>query len=218
MKKVIDIEKFKSLLKDDLTIMVGGFMGVGTAEPLIDAIVESGVKNLTLICNDAAYPQKGIGKLIDNNQVKKLIASHIGLNPVVGNKIIAKEMEVTLVPQGTLIEQIRAGGAGLGGVLTRTGLGTLVEEGKQKVIVDHEEYILEKPLKADMSIIRGSLVDYYGNVIYNKTTRNFNPVMATAGQVVVVWAEGLVEDMDKEKIMTPHIFVDYILRGEKCGC
>ncbi len=218
MKKVISTEKFQTLLFDGMSIMVGGFMAVGTAEVLIDAIVASQVKNLTIICNDAAYPGKGIGKLIDNNQVKILIASHIGLNPVVGQKMHTKELEVILVPQGTLAEQIRAGGAGLGGVLTKTGLGTIVEEGKQKIIIDKQEYILEKPLKADMALLRGSIVDYYGNIIYNKTTRNFNPLMATAAKTVVVWAESLVEDIDKEKVMTPHIFVDYIIRGEKCGC
>lgn len=213
MKKVIDIKTFQTLLHDGMSIMVGGFMAVGTAEPLIDAIVEANVKDLTLICNDAGYPEKGIGKLIANHQVKKLIASHIGLNPIAGQKMVDQTMEVVLVPQGTLAEQIRAGGAGLGGVLTKTGLGTIVEDGKQKVIVDQETYLLEKPLKADMTILRGSVVDYYGNVIYHATTRNFNPIMATASKTVVVWAEHLVEEMDKEKVMTPHIFVDYIVRG-----
>ena len=187
-------------------------MAVGTAEPLIDAMVEANVKNLTLICNDAGYPTKGIGKLIANNQVKKLITSHIGLNPVAGEKMMNEMMEIVLVPQGTLAEQIRSYGAGLGGVLTKTGLGTMVEDGKPVIEVDGERYLLEKPLKADLAIIRGSFVDYYGNVIYNATTRNFNPVMATAAKTVVVWAEHLVEELDKEKVMTPHIFVDYIVR------
>jgi acetate CoA/acetoacetate CoA-transferase alpha subunit len=212
MKKIIDYSTFRRLLHDNMTVMVGGFMAVGTAEPLIDAMVEANVKNLTLICNDAGYPTKGIGKLIANNQVKKLITSHIGLNPVAGEKMMNEMMEIVLVPQGTLAEQIRSYGAGLGGVLTKTGLGTMVEDGKPVIEVDGERYLLEKPLKADLAIIRGSFVDYYGNVIYNATTRNFNPVMATAAKTVVVWAEHLVEELDKEKVMTPHIFVDYIVR------
>jgi len=212
MKPIINKEKFISLLEDGMSIMVGGFMAVGTPEVLIDYIIDANIKDLTIICNDAGYPDKGVGRLIVNNQVKKLIASHIGLNPVAGTLLNEGKMEVELVPQGTLVERIRSGGAGLGGVLTKTGIGTIVEEGKCIINVDGEDYLLEKPLKADLALLRGSHVDYYGNIIYNKTTRNFNPVMATATEVVVVWAENLEEELDKEKIMTPHIFVDYIVR------
>ncbi|HOI47201.1 MAG TPA: 3-oxoacid CoA-transferase subunit A [Bacilli bacterium] len=213
MNKMIDDKQFQALLLDGMKIHVGGFMGVGTPEPLMDLIVESKVKDLTIICNDAGYPDVGVGKLIKNNQVKHLIASHIGLNPVAGKLMMEGSMQVTLVPQGTLVEQIRAYGSGLGGVLTKTGLGTIVEDGKDKIIVDGQTYILEKPLGADMALIRGSFVDPFGNVIYRATTRNFNPIMATAAKTVVVWAEKIVDELDKEKIMTPHIFVDYILRG-----
>lgn len=215
MKKLIDINEFKSHFHDGMSIMVGGFMAVGTSELLIDALVESGVKDLTIICNDAGFENKGVGKLICNNQVKKLIASHIGLNPVAGKMMSEEKMEVILTPQGTLIEQIRAGGAGLGGVLTRTGLGTLVEENKQKIIVEGIEYLLEKPLKADVALIRGSKVDKYGNVIYNATTKNFNPMMAMAANKVFVGTEELVEELDPNHIMTPHIFVHYIVK-ETC--
>jgi acetate CoA/acetoacetate CoA-transferase alpha subunit len=213
MKKLIDGSTFQTLLFDGMTIHVGGFMAVGTPEPLIDLIVQSGVKNLTIICNDAGYPNTGVGKLIANHQVAHLVASHIGLNPEAGRQMMDGVMKVTLVPQGTLVEQIRAFGAGLGGVLTKTGLGTIVEEGKEKIVVDGVIYLLEKPLGADMALLRGSLVDPFGNIIYNSTTRNFNPIMATAAKTVVVWAEKITEELDKEKIMTPHIFVDYILRG-----
>ncbi len=212
MNKFIDVELFKSHCRDGMSIMVGGFMAVGTAEILIDALVETNVKDLTIICNDAGFEDKGVGKLICNNQVKVLISSHIGLNPIAGKMMSEGKMEVTLTPQGTLIEQIRAGGAGLGGVLTRTGLGTMVEENKQKVIVDEKEYLLEKPLKADMAIIRGSRVDKYGNVFYNATTQNFNPMMAMAANKVYAWTEELVEEIHPNHVMTPHIFVNYIVR------
>lgn len=211
--KLIDINQFKEHLQDNLTIMVGGFMAVGTSEELIDAIVESNVKDLTIICNDAGFPDKGIGKLISSNQVKKLIASHVGLNPNVAQMMNAGTLELELVPQGTLAERIRAGGAGLGGILTPTGIGTIVEENKEKIVVDGREYLLEKPIKADIAIIRGSKVDKYGNVIYNATTRNFNPIMAMAAEKVFVWAEELVEELDPNIVVTPHIFVDYIVKG-----
>lgn len=210
--KLIDINQFKEHLHDDLTIMVGGFMAVGTSELLIDAIVEANVRGLTIICNDAGFPDKGVGKLIKNNQVKKLIASHVGLNPIVAEKMIDNTLEVELVPQGTLAERIRAGGAGLGGFLTPTGIGTSVEENKEKIIVDGKEYLLEKPLKADMAILRGSKVDKYGNVIYNATTRNFNPIMAMAAEKVFVEAVELVEEIDPNFVMTPHILIDYIVK------
>jgi len=210
--KLIDINEFKSHFKDGMSIMVGGFMAVGTSELLIDALVETNIKDLTIICNDAGFPDKGVGKLIENNQVKKLLASHIGLNPTAGKMMSSGLLEVILIPQGTLIEQIRAGGAGLGGVLTPTGIGTKVEDGKQKIIVDNKAYLLEKPLKADVAIIRGSVVDPFGNVVYHATTRNFNPMMAMACDKVFVWPEELVDKLDPNFIMTPHIFVDYIVK------
>ncbi|ERJ12660.1 CoA transferase subunit A [Haloplasma contractile] len=212
MKKLIDKTEFKRQLKDGLSIMVGGFMAVGTSEPLIELIVESGVKNLTIICNDAGYPDRGVGKLISNNQVKTLYASHIGLNPISGELMSEGKLEVHLIPQGTLVERIRAGGSGLGGVLTRTGLGTLVEENKQKISIEGLEYIVEKPLKADLAIIRGSEVDHYGNILYHATTRNFNPMMAMAAGTVVVGAEKLVDEINPNHVMTPHVFVDYIVK------
>ena len=215
-RKIIDIETFKTFLKDDMSIMVGGFAGCGVPEILIQAIVESNVKNLTIISNDSTHPGEGISLLIANNQVKKLIASHIGMNPQTGEKYNAGELEVQLVPQGTLAEAIRAAGAGLGGVLTKTGIGTEVEEGKEKIVIDGEEYLIEKPIHADLAVIRGSVVDEFGNTTYKGTTRNFNPLMASAADMVVVAAEQIVEmgAIEKETIVTPGIFVDYIVGGE----
>lgn len=162
MNKIVSIEQAIDQIKDGMTIMIGGFLGVGNPHKLIDALVEKGIKDLTIIANDTAFPEVGIGKLIVNKQVKKVIASHIGTNPETGNQMNSGETEVVLVPQGTLIEQIRAAGAGLGGVLTPTGIGTIVEEGKTKIEIDGKDYLLEKPLKADVALIFGSIVDKKG--------------------------------------------------------
>lgn len=217
MKKIISKETFRSLLKDDMSIMVGGFMAVGTNEQLIDEIVLSEIKNITIICNDAGFETKGVGKLIKNGQVKKLVASHIGLNPEAGRLMSEGTLECILVPQGTLAEQIRAGGAGLGGVLTTTGLNTIVAEGKDTITVNGIVYLLEEPIKADLAIINGHIVDQIGNIVYNKTARNFNPLMATACETVVVGTNNIVEkgSIDGDHIITPHIFVDYIVKEEQ---
>lgn len=214
--KIIDKETFRSLLKDDMTIMFGGFMTVGTSDVLIEEILKSGIKGITAICNDAGFEDRGLGKLVKNGQVKKLYASHIGLNPLVGKMMSDGTLEVELSPQGTLVERIRSGGAGLGGVLTPTGIGTDVEKGKQIIEVQGKKYILEEPLRADMAIIRGRAVDRLGNVVYARTARNFNPVMATAADIVVVGADQIVEvgSLDPEEIITPHIFVDYIVKED----
>lgn len=213
--KMISKSDFVSKIHDGATIMVGGFMNIGTAEGIIDAMLETDVKDLTIICNDAGLPGVGVGKLIDAGKVKKLIASHIGLNPTAGQKMGSGEMEVQLVPQGTLAEQIRAGGAGLGGFLTPTGIGTMVQDGKEVITVDGRDYLLEKPLKADFAFLLGHLVDEKGNVIYNLTTQNFNPLMATAAETVVVEARTIVKvgELDPNSVRTQHIFVDYIVEG-----
>ncbi|WP_091727100.1 acetate CoA-transferase subunit alpha [Proteiniborus ethanoligenes] len=217
MNKIVSIEQAIDQIKDGMTIMIGGFLGVGNPHKLIDALVEKGIKDLTIIANDTAFPEVGIGKLIVNKQVKKVIASHIGTNPETGNQMNSGETEVVLVPQGTLIEQIRAAGAGLGGVLTPTGIGTIVEEGKTKIEIDGKDYLLEKPLKADVALIFGSIVDKKGNIYYNKSTRNFNLFSATAAETVIVEAEKLVEigELDPHQVMTPGLFVDYIVRGDQ---
>ncbi|AKA71633.1 MULTISPECIES: acetate CoA-transferase subunit alpha [Clostridium] len=214
--KLISIDKIMEHIKDGMTIMIGGFMGVGTPEIIIDAMVEKGVKDLTIIANDTGFPDKGVGKLIVNKQAKKVIASHIGLNRETGKQMNEKELIVELVPQGTLAEQIRCGGAGIGGFLTATGVGTIVEEGKEKIKVGDQEYLLELPLRADIAIVGGSVVDKQGNTFYNGSTRNFNPLIATAADMVIVGAEKIVEvgEVDPNHVMTPGIFVDYIVGGE----
>lgn len=213
MNKFKTLDEVLDLIKDGQTIMFGGFLAVGTAEKIVDGIVKKGVKDITLICNDTGYVDRGVGKLVVNRQVKKVIASHIGTNAETGRLMNTKEMEVELVPQGTLAERIRAAGAGLGGVLTPTGIGTIVAEGKQVIEIDGKEYLLEKPLKADIAILKGSVVDEKGNVWYNKTTQNFNPLMATAADIVIVEAEKVVKagEIEPENVMTPHIFVNYIV-------
>ncbi|SHF45765.1 acetate CoA-transferase subunit alpha [Caloramator proteoclasticus] len=215
MNKIKKIDEVMELIKDGQTIMFGGFLGVGTAETIVDAIVKKGVKDLTIICNDTAFVDKGVGKLVANRQVKRAIVSHIGTNPETGRQMNCGEMEVELVPQGTLVERIRAYGAGLGGVLTPTGIGTVVEEGKTVLEIDGKKYILEKPLRADIAILKGSRVDKKGNIWYSKTTRNFNPIMAMAADIVIVEAEKLVEvgEIEPENVVTPHILVDYIVEG-----
>lgn len=217
MDKTRGIKETVSLIKDGMSIMIGGFMGVGNPHTIIDALVERGVKELTIIANDTSSPGFGLAKLIESKQVKKVITSHIGLNPETGRQMKTGELEVVLVPQGTLAEQIRSGGAGLGGFLTPTGVGTIVEEGKKKIEIDGIQYILELPLKADVALINGARVDKKGNVYYDKAARNFNPIMATAAELVIVEAEELVEagEIDPNDVMTPGIFVDVIVEGGK---
>jgi acetate CoA/acetoacetate CoA-transferase alpha subunit len=181
----------------------------------MDAIVERGTKNLTIICNDAGYEDKGVGKLIAAGLVKKLITSHIGLNPMAGRLMQEGTLEVILTPQGTLAEQVRAAGAGLGGVLTPTGLGTMVQDGKEVITVDGKDFLLEKPIKGDVALLLGSIIDKSGNILYKGTTRNFNPLIATAAEVVIAEAEELVEigEIEPENVVTSGIFVDYIVKG-----
>lgn len=210
-----------SVIQDGASIMVGGFMACGTPEILIDALVERNVRNLTIICNDAGVPGRGVGKLVSNGQVKTLIASHVGLNPEVGKRMTCEELEdrieCILVPQGTLAERVRAGGTGLGGFLTPTGVGTIVAEGKQVLHVNGRDYLLELPLRADFALLRGSITDTFGNITYNGTTRTFNQVMAMAADHVIVGTCEIVEigSIDPNNVMTSGIFVDTIVGGEK---
>jgi acetate CoA/acetoacetate CoA-transferase alpha subunit len=215
MNKVASLEKVRLLLKDGMSIMIGGFLACGTPEKLIDLIIETNVKNLTIIANDTSFVDRGIGKLIVNGQVKKVIASHIGTNAETGRLMTAGKMEVELVPQGTLIERIRSAGAGLGGVITPTGVGTMVEEGKQKLNIEGKEYLLELPIKADLALVYASVVDEIGNAVYYGTTRNFNPIIATAAEVVIVEAQNIVKvgELDPNNIVTPSVLVDYIIEG-----
>ncbi|MDF2948144.1 MAG: 3-oxoacid CoA-transferase subunit [Sedimentibacter sp.] len=211
--KVISVQEAVNMIQDGMTIMVGGFLGCKNPYVIVDALVAKGVKDLTLIANDTSFPEIGIGKLIVNKQVKKLIASHIGTNKETGNQMNSGELEVELVPQGTLAERIRVAGAGLGGVLTPTGLGTIVAKGKDIITIDGKEYLLEKPLKADIALIVGAKVDKKGNVRYAKATRNFNPIMATAADIVIVEADQVVEvgEINPDDVITPGIFVNFIV-------
>lgn len=219
--KIMTAQEAIADIKDGAVIMVGGFMACGTPEILIDALVEKNVKNLTIICNDAGVPGRGVGKLLTNGQIKTLIASHVGLNPEVAQRmntdVEEDKLECILIPQGTLAERIRAGGAGLGGFLTPTGVGTIVAEGKQVINVCGRDYLLEEPLKADFALIRGSVTDKFGNTVYNGTTQTFNPMMATAAEQVIVGACKVVEvgELDPNNVRTSGIFVDKIVEGEK---
>ncbi|MDP3436096.1 MAG: CoA transferase subunit A [Bacteroidales bacterium] len=213
MDKLITIKEAVDKLKDGMTIMVGGFLTTGGPNLLMDAIAESGINELTLVCNDAAFADKGLGKLIANKQVRKLITSYIGSNPTAIELMNSSQMEIEFSPQGTLIERIRAAGAGLGGVLTPTGLGTMVENGKQVIELDEKKFILEKPIKADISFIGASISDKMGNLYYKGTTRNFNPLMAMAADIVIAEVEQVVEigAIEPENIHTPAILVDYLI-------
>ena len=228
MPKFISIEEAVKLIPDGATVMFGGFMGCGNGHRFIDALSKSGVKDLTYIGNDGVCPggpmgeeYYGAAKLIHNRQVSRMIASHVGLNPEVAQQsMVDGTLEVTLIPQGSLAEMIRAGGAGLGGVLTPTGVGTIIEEsplclGKQTI--DGKDYLLMKPLHADFAVIGGAKIDRYGNVWYKGSSQNFNIVMATAADVVIAEAEEIVEigDIAPEDVRTPGIFVDYVVEGGK---
>jgi len=215
MHKRISIEEAIEKIEDGMTIMVGGFLGCGNPHRLVEALAAKGTKDLTLICNDTSFPEYGVGKMVVNKQFKKIIASHVGTNPETGRQMNEKETEVVLVPQGTLAEQVRAGGAGLGGILTPTGVGTVVEEGKEKLTVDGVEYLLEKPLRADVALIAAQKADEYGNLVYFGATRNFNNLMATAAETVIVEVEEVVAvgELDPNEVVTPGIFVSHIVNG-----
>jgi len=202
-----------ALIPGGASLMIGGFMGVGTPERVVDELVRQGKRDLTVIANDTALPGVGIGKLISAGLVGKVIASHIGLNPETQKKMIAGEIQVELVPQGTLIERIRAGGFGLGGILTATGVGTIVEEGKQKVAVAGKDYLVELALRADFALVNAFLADYLGNLSYALTARNFNPVIAMAADTVIAEADNIVPVglISPDHVVTPAPLVDYLI-------
>ena len=204
-----------AMIPDGASLMIGGFMGVGTPERLVDELLRQGKRELTVIGNDTARPGVGIGKLVDGKALRKAIVSHIGLNPETQQKMLAGEIEVELVPQGTLIERIRAGGCGLGGILTPTGVGTVVEEGKRKIEVDGRDYLLETALRADFALVHALLSDYLGNLTYGLTARNFNPVIAMAGATVIVDADHVVPVgmISPDHVITPATLVDYLVTG-----
>jgi acetate CoA/acetoacetate CoA-transferase alpha subunit len=214
--KTIHLEDAVALIPNGASLMIGGFMAVGTPERLIDELVRQGKRDLKVIANDTALPGRGIGKLVTAGLIRRTIASHIGLNPETQQQMIAGKMMVDLVPQGTLIERIRAGGFGLGGILTPTGVGTVVEEGKRNIEVDGKNYLLETALRADFALVHAFLADYSGNLSYALTARNFNPVIAMAADTVIVTAEHIVPIgvIAPDHVVTPAPVVDYLVVNE----
>jgi acetate CoA/acetoacetate CoA-transferase alpha subunit len=217
MNKEVDWSDVGPLFRDGLRIMFGGFMGVGTPDGIVAVLREQGTKALTLIGNDTAAPETGVGPLISAGQVSRVVVSHIGTNPVTGRKLIAGELDVELVPQGTLAERVRCGGAGLGGVLTPTGVGTVVEEGKTKMVVDGKAFLVELPLRADVAILKAKRADRAGNLVYERAARNFNPLMALAADLVIAEVDEIVEigDIDPDLVMTPAALVDKIVLARR---
>jgi 3-oxoacid CoA-transferase A subunit len=202
-------------IPDGATIMMGGFGLCGIPETLIAALRARGTRNLTVISNNAGVDDFGIGVLLRSRQVRKMIATYVGENKEFERQFLSGELEVELVPQGTFAERIRAGGAGIAGFFTPTGYGTLVAEGKETRVIEGKPYVLEPPLKADFAFVKAWRGDRAGNLVYRKTARNFNPVMATAAAVTIAEVEHLVEpgELDPDQIVTPGIFVRHILQG-----
>jgi len=212
VKKILSAAEASKLIPMNTSLMVGGFLNCGSPTKVIDELIKNKTGGLTLIANDTATPELDKGKLVVNKLVKKTIVTHIGTNPETGRQLNAGEIEVELVPMGTLVERIRSAGAGLGGFLTPTGIGTLVEEGKQVLEIDGKKYLLEKPLKADFALIYGTKADKFGNVFLEGTTRNFNTVMATAATTVIVEADEICDEpLNPNEITIPGIFIDYLV-------
>ena len=211
--KLIDWAELGPLFADGITVMFGGFMGIGTPAGIVQAMCDADLHELTLIGNDTGIPVPGVSPLIAQRRVRRLIASHIGTNPETGRQMMAGELQVELSPQGTLIERIRCGGAGLGGVPTPTGVGTLVEQGKTRMTVNGRDYLLELPLRADIAIIKAKRADALGNLVYERAARNFNPLIALAADLVLVEVDELVPvgEIDPDLVMTPGALVDYIV-------
>jgi acetate CoA/acetoacetate CoA-transferase alpha subunit len=211
--RTISVEEAVEQIPDRASLLIGGFMGVGTPDRVISEIVRQKKRDLTVIANDTASPGVGIGKLISAKLVHQVIASHIGLNPETQQQMMAEDLRVDLVPQGTLIERIRAGGYGLGGVLTSTGLGTVVEEGKQQIEVDGRTYLVETALRAEFALVHAFLADYIGNLAYALTARNFNPIVAMAGDTVIASADHIVPVgvISPDNVVTPATIVDYLI-------
>jgi acetate CoA/acetoacetate CoA-transferase alpha subunit len=211
--QTVALEQSVSLIPNGASLMIGGFMAVGTPERVIDEIVRQNKRDLTVIANDTAVPGQGIGKLIGSRLVRKAIVSHIGLNPETQRQMMNGDLEVELVPQGTLVERIRAGGHGLGGILTQTGIGTSVEDGKPHIQVDGKSYLLETALRSDFALVQAFLADYLGNLSYALTARNFNPVMAMAADIVIASADNVVPVgvISPDHVVTPAPVVDYLV-------
>lgn len=212
-KPVVSAAEAVSHVKSGDTVMVGGFNYGGIPYTLVDALLEQGTDNLTIIANDTAYEDVGHGKLVAEKRVKKVVATHVGLNKKTGEFYMSGEMELELYPQGTFVEKIRAAGYGLGGFLTPTGVGTVVEEGKQVIEVDGKKFLLELPMRANVSLVRAYKADRMGNLTYRGTNRNFNPAMATAGDIVIAEVDSVVDagELDPDQIITQGILIDMLV-------
>jgi len=217
MNKLASKSEIMKLFHDGMSLMIGGFANRGSAKKLIDMVVESGVQNISIISNDSGDPDLTVGRLIRSGQAKKITASHVGMNPELGEAVLSGRMELELSPQGTLAERIRCGGAGMGGILVKTGLGTIIEEGKQKIEVNGETYLLETPLTAEIALVKAHKADAMGNLVYRGTQRNFNPMVAMAGKTVIVEAEEIVPvgSLDMDEVHTPGVFVSMIWDKEE---
>ncbi|PGM52203.1 CoA transferase subunit A [Bacillus sp. AFS053548] len=215
-KKIATMEQILQFFHDDMTLMVGGFGGVGSPPTLLQALFDSGVKDLHLVCNDTGFPDIGIGRMVRNERIKSIVTSHIGSNPFAGKLMTEGKLNVEFSPQGTLAERIRAGGMGLGGVLVDVGLDSMAENGKEKVSVKGKQFLVEEALKAEVSIIFAKKADPFGNLVFDKSARNMNPHMAMAGDITIVEAEEIVPlgSLNPEEIVTPGVFVDYIISSE----
>ncbi|BFT69632.1 MULTISPECIES: CoA transferase subunit A [Paenibacillus] len=213
LSKVKSLEEALHAINDGCTLMYGGFGGIGTPPTLIDGILSKGVKDLTIIGNDTGFPHIGIGRLVTAGRVKKVIASHIGSNPNAGQMMEDGTMEVVFYPQGTLAEKIRAGGVGLGGILVDVGVGTMMGEGRETVSIDERTYLVEPALTADVAIVHALKADPYGNLVYDKSGRNYNPLVAMAGTFTIAEVDEIVPlgALDPESIVTPGIFVDMVI-------
>lgn len=215
-EKVVTLDEALGQFFNGMTLMAGGFGGVGNPPTLIQGILDKEIQQITLISNDTAFPHIGVGKLVTERRVKKVIASHIGSNPNAGAQMTAGELEVEFCPQGILAERVRAGGVGLGGILSDIGIGTIAEKGKQKITVDGKEFLLETPLTAEVAIIHAKKADRFGNLVYDTSARNFNPLVAMAGKVTIVETDEIVEvgELNPEEIVTPGVFVNMIVKSE----
>ncbi|MFQ3545646.1 CoA transferase subunit A [Halobacillus rhizosphaerae] len=216
INKTGTLEEALSYIRDGCTLMFGGFGGIGNPPTVMDGMLKKRVKDLTLIGNDAGFPDIGVGRIVSEGFVKKLIASHIGSNPIAGQLMMEGKLEVEFSPQGTLAERIRAGGVGLSGILVDVGIGSMVEEGKQKVVVDGKECLLEKPLRAEVSIVYAKKADTFGNLIYDTSARNTSPLVAMAGDFTIAEVEEIVPagELDPECIITPGVFVDMVIQSK----
>lgn len=214
-KKIKSMAEALATIDDGATLMIGGFLAVGTPDNLISGLLERGTRDLTVIGNDTGFPDRGIGRLVVEKRCRKVIVSHVGTNPETGRQMNSGELEVVLTPQGTLAEQVRAGGAGLGGFLTPTGLGTVVAEGKQVLTVNGRDYLLELPLRADVALIKAWKADESGNLVYRRSAQNFNPLMALAADLVIAEVEEIVPvgALDPDEVDTPGLLVDILVQG-----